>query len=287
VLVATDRLYVGAIYVFDGATGELEHTYYYYDGSPMYSLAIGDVDHDGATEIVAGGGTEHTGSAGSSVYVIDGATGAVEWMSAPLGSYWSDIWQVAVAQLDDDPALEIVALDESFYVFDGITHEVWQSPLATYTSMDLFDVQGDSNPEILLGTSAGAIVGFEPQAGGWSQFMSYAVASRPVVGLRGYQLQGQPHVVFATDGDYWDSVPALLRGFRLSDHAVIWQSDPLGWRVGEGNGLEVAPIATDTGTLFLVGSSYSVHQYGGVNPRALFEDGFESGDTAAWSLTEP
>jgi|GEM_PF-2438437 len=155
ILVATDYLYAGAVYVVNGASHEVEHGYVFDNGAPMYSLALGDVDLDGGTEIVAGGGRETTGAPGVFVYVIDGSTGEVEWHSPSLGSYWSKIWQVIVGNVDQDPQPELIAYCGDFWVFDGSTHDGRQIDIEGFATLALADVDGDDAAEILLGDNSG------------------------------------------------------------------------------------------------------------------------------------
>ncbi len=95
-------------------------------GKTFYSVAIADVDGDGELEIVAGSGTEHTGSNGVFVYVYDYATGALEWNSLQMGSFWSKITDVEVADLDLDGDLEIIGIVDGSdaYVFDGTSKQL-------------------------------------------------------------------------------------------------------------------------------------------------------------------
>ncbi len=109
IVVATDDLYDGTIYVLDGTTRAIIATYTLEDGSPIYALAIADVDNDGENEIIAGGGMEHTGSTGTKIYVLDGATGNLEWQSVSLAT-WTDTYGLEVADIDGDGVKEIVAL---------------------------------------------------------------------------------------------------------------------------------------------------------------------------------
>jgi hypothetical protein len=95
----------------------------------MYSVDIADVDNDGQTEIIAGGGRVHTGAPGVYVYAINGSTGAVEWKSINLGDTWSAINFVQVGNVDNDAAPEMVALKDSLYVIDSISHQQKQTDI--------------------------------------------------------------------------------------------------------------------------------------------------------------
>ncbi len=92
------------------------------------SVAVGDIDNDGQMEIVMAGFSTTSGYAGGTIRVYDGATHRLEWSTVVSDSYY-DLHQVAVGQLDSDPALEIVVVADDWHktrlrVYDGITHVV-------------------------------------------------------------------------------------------------------------------------------------------------------------------
>jgi len=157
ILVGTDRLYDGVIYVIDGRTHEVTQRWDYDDGSPIYSIDVGDADGDGTLDIVAGSGAADTASDGPQVYVIDPETGAVKWKSFSLGTYWGAVNEVRIANVDDDASPEIVAVNGTMYVFDGQTHENWQTTASNYTSFDLLWRKSSNLSLIVAGDTSGQL----------------------------------------------------------------------------------------------------------------------------------
>ena len=118
VLVATDSLYDGRVYVLDSSSGEVTGTVALENGSPIYSVRIANIDDDADMEILAGGGVEHTGAKGVFVYVIDGPT--LTWTKTfpNLGKAWTDLWSMEVVDVDGDDSHEVVALLDQIYIVD-------------------------------------------------------------------------------------------------------------------------------------------------------------------------
>lgn len=117
------------------------------------SAAIGDVDNDGALEVVVG-------SQNGNVYVLNGATGAVEATFTTTSVQASP----ALANLDSDPYLEIVIgnLAGTLYVFewDGTTASTQSSASlgsAIYSSAAIGNIDSDSGLEIIVGTLGGQV----------------------------------------------------------------------------------------------------------------------------------
>ncbi len=158
IVVATDRLYDGAIYLLDGAKKTVKSSYLFDDGSPMYALALEDLDGDGAKEIIAGAGREHTGSPGTYVYVIDGRDGSEIWRSVSLTDRWNHTYSIAVAQVRGDAAYDLVISLDRVIVVDGTTRVLRMSPEADYRGIAVADLDGDGKPEIWAGTSEGELI---------------------------------------------------------------------------------------------------------------------------------
>lgn len=78
--------------------------------------AVADVDADGRLEIV--GEIQMTDWAESRLTILDFDTGTVKWLGPALP------YNVAVSQLDDDPALELVIAGIPGQIIDGKTHAV-------------------------------------------------------------------------------------------------------------------------------------------------------------------
>ncbi len=264
IVIGTDRLYDGAIYVIDGVTRTIENTYIYDSGSPIYAVAIADVDNDGATEIIAGGGTQNTGSPGTFAYVINGSTGAVEWKSVNLGvNFWDDIYALETADVDGDGVLEIVTTIDYLYVIDGVTHTQWQSAQGGYYGLGFADTDGDGINEIITGTVSGQI-----QAINGTTYAATPLAT--VCGSTVNSIHGGQSGTLT--GTLQFACTDRIGNFDLNSGSIAWQSPVLGGSVGYQNNLSVIDIGTQP--LFVVGTDRAVKAFSGyVNspPVALDE----------------
>ncbi|MCK6371484.1 MAG: thrombospondin type 3 repeat-containing protein [Gammaproteobacteria bacterium] len=156
IVVGTDRLYDGTIYVINGRTHEVERKFLYDDGSPIQALAIADYDRDGVNDIVAGGGVAHTGSPGTYVYVVDGINGAVKWQSVSLASGFANVFAIDTLPRGEN-APDIVASMGSLFVVDGVTKALRKSIETDYRGFAVGDMNGDGRSEIWAGTSDGRL----------------------------------------------------------------------------------------------------------------------------------
>lgn len=119
VVVGTDDLYNGYVAILDGSDGSLENAVELESGSPIYSLAIGNLDGQGNTDILAGGGKEHTGSEGIKVHIIDGKAAVVSHTFPSLGDSWEDLWSLELVDIDADNTLEVIAVWGATYILDA------------------------------------------------------------------------------------------------------------------------------------------------------------------------
>ena len=250
IIIATDRLYDGAIYVINGLSHTIEHSYFYDDGTPIHSITIADVDNDSQTEIIAGGSIAHSGSPGVFVYVINGSTGIVEWQSINLAGMWSAITALEVADIDNDTVPEIVALNDNIFVFDGISHQQWQSTLNGYIGLDLYDIDYDDIEEIIVGTNSGKLIAIDGQ--NYSEKFNVTVTANEIVGLQAYDIEGDGHneIIFGSAGQ--------LNIYSVTDLSIIWQSEILGSTAGRFNSIVVSDIDFDNKTEILIGTNFTV-----------------------------
>jgi hypothetical protein len=250
IVVATDRLYDGAIYVINGTSHLIEQSYIYDDGAPIFSLAIADVDNDNQTEIIAGGSIANSGAPGVYVYVITGSTGVVEWHSINLSGMWSSVTALELADIDNDSVLEIVALNDNVFVFDGISHQQWQSSLSGCNGLDLFDIDYDDIEDIVVGTSSGKLIAIDGQY--YSEKFNLTASSNEIVGLQTYDIKndGNNEIIFGSAG--------RLNIFSITDANVIWQSETLGTIAGRFNSIVVSDIDADQRAEIIIGTNYTV-----------------------------
>lgn len=265
IVVGTDELYDGKIYVLNGSTRAIKASYRYDSGAPIWSLDIADVDNDGQVEIIAGGGREHTGAPGVYVYVINGATGAVEWKSVSLGAYWSAITAVRVADVNGNGTPDIVALNDFVYVIDGVTHVQWQSPAGGYTALDVARVNGDSNPDLVLGTAAGGVAALDGPTR--SPIGGFTAAAGSVDAVR--------HADVNQDGSFEVAVAALGRVglFSWAGANVAAPTPILGGHLGRRGSMALIDLTGGPYLEIIAGTNYSVIQVGLVATGDSDQDG--------------
>ncbi len=275
IVVATDDLYDGVLYVFNGATRVLEATYNFDTGAPMYSVAIADVDNDGKTEIVAGGGRENTGAPGIYVYVLNGATGAVEWKSINLSTTWSAINFVRVGDVDGNGVPDIVAILDSLFIINGVTHTQWQSAPAGYSAMDLCDVNGDGAADVILGTSGGGVVVLDGSSR--EQIAAFSTGTVAVEGVRGGLVDGDGilDIVVTAGGQM---------GIYSLDGSLLSQKIRVGRTAGRNNSLLLADTVAGGNLEILAGTDYAMAQVR-VSGGTLVGDSDRDGLPDAWEET--
>ena len=152
--------YTGLLIAYDGLTHQQEWSAQLVSGQAYRALAIADVDGDGALEVITANGTEHTGSPGNFVQVYNAATGTLEWQSAVLATGFVDFNYLRIADVDADPALEIVVASKDRYyrVIDGVTGVTEVSTIdLNLTALETADRDGDGKDEIYLGYSTGTV----------------------------------------------------------------------------------------------------------------------------------
>jgi hypothetical protein len=145
------RVIVGAagrIRVFDAATGVLRRVLAPFGASytgPL-ALAMGDVNHDGVTDLAA---------AGPSVVVLNGKSGA------RLASYPGAAGAVALGDVNGDGRADLLtAVGGRVKIYDGKTHRLLETlrPFGTAAkslSLASADLDGDGKADVIAGTGSG------------------------------------------------------------------------------------------------------------------------------------
>lgn len=131
IIVATDRLYDGIVYIIDGEKGTVEYSKTLDSGSPIYSVATADIDSDGEVEIIAAGGKEHTGSPGKYIYILNGKDGELEKKSPILSSGWDDIKHIEVFDQTQDGLLDVVAVSNGAIKVYDVANDKLTSSVTT------------------------------------------------------------------------------------------------------------------------------------------------------------
>lgn len=138
------------------------------EGQSIRALAVVDSDLDGRKEIVVSVYREHTGAPGTFLYVYDAETGALEWRSPSLGTYWANLSLLRVGNIDSDPNPEIVVAEYggTLWVFDGVTRiaQLFTSDF-DITALDVKNIEGSPVDEIIVGNEAGSLFTVNPLTG--------------------------------------------------------------------------------------------------------------------------
>jgi len=153
VVVATvDQNTPGHIYVLDGATGFL-HFRTVHPVDPTVNPALGDIDDDGLVEIV---------TSGPDAVAAFENDGTLKWVSSTVWAADEYISAVALADLDNDGDVEIIA---GAAVYDHTGQHLWTAASgyldlsasllpATVNATAAADLDGDGDLEVVLGHSA-------------------------------------------------------------------------------------------------------------------------------------
>jgi hypothetical protein len=284
-----------SVYMVDGAsTGAATVLWRYYAGDDVNALCnAGDLDGDGDDDLFAAtGGFEDipqmVALSGGTIFPI----GQVIWQHASVADF--EKCGVLPDVTGDGKAEALVSLnryDAPIRSLDGATGgELWSS-----TSVDglgrklevLADVTGDGIPEVLVSSSEDALSVLDGADGS-------EVWKNVIPGTPGLNVISDVRAIGDLDDDGHEDVIAgspndLVYAFSGVDGETIWVYNarnrvlsvaPLDDLDGDG----IPDVAVGTRDLT---NDVVVHVLTGNPPLILFIDGFESGDTNAWSLTLP
>ena len=204
----------GVLAAYEGSGQALRWQSAASNGHQIHGIEVVDVDGDGDLEVVASAHRRTTAAAGPAIFVFDAADGSTEWQSPALINGFAQVPHLRVANVDADPALEILvaAQNDDLWVFDGQTgtQELVTSSLKI-TALDTADRDGDGVDEIFVGNDDGEIVILDPTSGLVSETV-YPQSYDPIQGLQvvdlnedgdldyAFALRGRPQVVSGADG---------------------------------------------------------------------------------------
>ncbi|MEY4590688.1 MAG: hypothetical protein RL497_2764, partial [Pseudomonadota bacterium] len=122
-IVGTDYLYDGRVYLLDGKSGKSDSRVVKLDsGSPVVELEIADIDNDGTMEIIAGAGVAHTGSAGAKIHIIDGPSFTYKQALPRLATGFGDITSMEVVKGEGNSSAFIAAIRGRVYLQNPISN---------------------------------------------------------------------------------------------------------------------------------------------------------------------
>lgn len=207
--------------------------------------AVADIDGDGVQEIACVHATE------ALLYILDGATGAVEWTSTLLDAEGP----VTAADLDRDGFVDLVGIapDGSVVAIDGTGAEKWRStedlgstiePGGTswiQPGLEVVDIDADGTPEVI--GHHGIVSGKDGSFAGWLDVrddydvlgtrLEFATADADGDGAieffyRWRRMDVSGTVAWeATPPSSWRGLvaPALIQADSDDDAEVLWLSD--------------------------------------------------------------
>lgn len=237
IVVATDELYDGAIYLIDAGASQAKAFYEYDSGSPLYAVTLSDINGDGVEEIIAGGGKEHTGSPGTFVYIIDGRNGAVLWKSVSLSSGWGDSYSIEARDLNSDGVDDIIVSIGQITVIDGATRTINKSSVSYLRGFSI--TQEGSNPIIWAGSQQGQLYKLDGRT--LEQVNAWQVCDQPINSV----LAGKSNTLLDAAEIACDNELVL---FDYRNERSLWRSEAFSSQIGRNNNLQIM----DSGNLHIM-----------------------------------
>jgi outer membrane protein assembly factor BamB len=268
--------YDGGVRCEDGATHAIEWEVQFPESAMPRSLLAAELDGDPSPELVVG-----TDSA--QVFALEGESGWLKWQ-APSFGVWADFTILRQGNVIGDSALEIVAgasdqYDDPIVVLASETGALLAGPWdRSVMALDLAQLDADPELEIVCGTVDGSIAVLDPVSGQ----LGAALASYPdpISALRVSEVTRDdvPDVILVANG--------ILRVWGGAEGVTVWNGPFLGDAAARNDTLwvgnydldSVPDIAVNTGDGFAIFEAPLFE---------LFLDGFESGDTTAWTSSLP
>jgi hypothetical protein len=268
----------GVLTCEDGATGELEWWVDFPSNTGVVSLRVAELDSDPAPELLVG-------AYPAFVYAFDGETGWLKWRTPPLEqSPNAPLTVLRTADLDGDSAIEVVAAAADDYyglftAFDPDTGSLRYGPhYIQMQSLETLQLDADPQFEVVIGSEYGDVRPLDPVTG---------TVGSPVLSVDG-AVDGLRFADFTRDG-VADALLIVNGALRLLDGTTdveIWRSPFLGENAGRYDRLAVIDYDRDSLPEIAVDLEYGFAFYEAPE-FDVFADGFESGDTSAWSSTSP
>lgn len=193
IVIAGGKLYTGAMWVFNGATHELESSHDWQSSSDygtFFDVDVADIDKNGTLEYIA--------TSDYYVYVFNTTDYSTIWTSERFEGY--SYTKADAANIDNDPNTEIICAHNKITVYEGLTNEAWETTELGIYLFDLFDTDGDNIPEIVAGTTGGKVVVIN----GISHTLTYLPVQLPdrVSGIKVGNFTGddEPEIVLMCEG---------------------------------------------------------------------------------------
>lgn len=252
------------VYIFD-ADYNFER-YFEIDGMDnIMDIGVADVDMDGKNEVIITSGTYVSGSTHPDewqnyLYVFDGETGALEWKSRQLAGIGSKIGSLAIGNVDEDAALEIVAVlypswaEEAgkLYVIDGKNYVLVEKTMDV-TAIDLIDFDHDGIKNIVAGNKAGEVAVLHGSS--LEIISTFETGANEIRALKAADLNNDDHVEFIMA----DAYKLYIYDTGLSDFK--WYSDTLNSSVGTFNSLLITDLDADQHADILLNGGHALYNF--------------------------
>ncbi|GMU66210.1 MAG: hypothetical protein AMXMBFR36_24840 [Acidobacteriota bacterium] len=219
------------------------------------------------------------------VYVFEGPSGWLRWASPALASTTTAL---RVAEVDGDGQPELLAGGGDYYyggnlaVIDPATGALLAGPHEIdLAAFDAAQIDVDPEMDVLGGFGsfgASQLAEVDP----WTGAIQPAIATfdDPIRAIRIAEMTGDAQVDFV--------VLSGPKAFVIdgSTTNIVWESPHLGPEAEGSRDLELADLGGSDRPEIIVNLGVGFAVFGVVD-LILFDDGFESGDTSAWSSTSP
>lgn len=217
------------------------------------SMEVVDSDSDGSLELVFATGTI-TSNQPTHLYVCRAFDGVQEWMSPALANTDGNLNLLRVANVDEDPMLEIVVGDtgKGFFVFDGVTFaQQVASADINIAALETSDLGGDGVAEIIAGSQSGAIT--VRSAVSALIVQTLATVGGTVDGLVVKDVMGtsDPDLTYCVNG------VLNIRYVDPINGPTTWQSSYIGEIAGANDSILIRNIDSDPNLEILMGDGYS------------------------------
>lgn len=231
----------------------------------VIDMKIADIDLDNENELVVTLGTDVTASSTPSffqnyIYIFNAKTGEEKWKSKQLGGMRSKIGSLCISNIDNDDALEIVALksvynsdSSNLYIIDGKTYDLIEKKATKYKAVDVQDVDGDGSQEIIIGMNNGEISVLDGIS--LNEKLHIKTDCKMISALKAYDLDNDNTKELVFTDNY------TLRIYSMKDAVTQWESDTLGYSVGLLNSLKIGDFNSDGYPEVLLNVNHALIQF--------------------------
>ncbi|MEQ9442909.1 MAG: T9SS type A sorting domain-containing protein [Cyclobacteriaceae bacterium] len=231
----------------------------------ILGIEIADIDLDNENEVIVTTGTNILASTDPEryqnyIYVFDGKTNEVEWKSPLLDGIYSKVGSVKIGNIDDDEALEVIALqyesrkwETQLLIYDGVSQEL-TAEFLSINAFDVTDLDSDGIDDILVGMNSGEIGILERDT--WEIATIYSGGSGKINSLAAVDFNGDGNKEFVYSDDY------KLYIYDPLQSSIKWQSDTINYYgVGRYNSLKVQDLDMDGAIDILLNTEHALYNY--------------------------